>query len=64
MNLQFQGTYQPFAVTLGTTTHSNLPLLQGKEAVNSKTAIYVCYNKTCQRPVFSVAEAVEEVREH
>jgi len=54
-------TYQPFAVTMGTETESQLPLLQGKTPVGGKDTIYVCMNKTCQRPVHEIDEATEQI---
>jgi len=34
--------------------HEDVPLLKGKQPVEGKTAIYVCKNKTCGLPVFSI----------
>jgi uncharacterized protein len=59
---EFTRTFQPFSIILGTTTSGNLPLLAGKEPVDGKTTIYVCYDKTCQRPVHSSSEAVAQLR--
>lgn len=33
-----------------------LPLLQQRGTIDGKTAVYVCYNRTCQLPVTSVAQ--------
>lgn len=51
--------YLPFSITLGTSTRSDLPLIQGRES-NDDT-IYVCYNQTCQLPVHSVGEALSQI---
>jgi uncharacterized protein len=51
--------YQPFAVTMGTARESKLPLIEGKTAIGGKSTIYVCYNKTCQKPVHDVPSALE-----
>jgi uncharacterized protein len=59
---KFHETYQPFALTMGAETQSHLPLLEGKVALGDKATIYVCHNKTCQRPVHSVAEALQQIR--
>jgi uncharacterized protein YyaL (SSP411 family) len=56
---EFHKSYQPFALTMGTVLQSSLPLLDGKVAVDNKTTIYVCYDKTCQRPVHSINEALK-----
>lgn len=55
--------YQPFVLTLGTKTQSELPLVEGKTAVDNKSTIYVCFKKTCQRPVFSSEEALEQIND-
>jgi uncharacterized protein YyaL (SSP411 family) len=62
LKTKFHETYQPFALTMGTETQSHLPLLEGKVALGHQATIYVCYNKTCQRPVHSVAEALQQIR--
>jgi len=62
MRMEIQRNYFPFALTLGTKSKSNLPLLEGREAKGDKTIIYVCRNKTCQLPVDNVAEAIHQVR--
>lgn len=51
----------PFTVTLGTTTVSNLPLLKDRQALEGKTTIYVCQNKSCKLPVTSVADALRQI---
>ncbi|WP_207435862.1 thioredoxin domain-containing protein [Sabulibacter ruber] len=40
---------------------SILPLLEDRTAQGGQTTLYVCYNKACQLPVQSVAEALEQV---
>jgi uncharacterized protein YyaL (SSP411 family) len=51
----------PFALTLGTTGKSSLPLLEGREAKDGKTFIYICKNKTCQLPVEKTEEALKQL---
>ncbi|WP_242927053.1 thioredoxin domain-containing protein [Pontibacter vulgaris] len=53
--------YIPNMILLGTKTSSNLALLKERVAVNGKTTIYVCYNKTCQLPVHTASEALEQL---
>ena len=53
--------YQPFVMSMGTESESNLPLLEGKTSIGGKLTIYVCYNKTCQRPVHEISEAAEQI---
>ncbi|MBL0047453.1 MAG: thioredoxin domain-containing protein [Bacteroidetes bacterium] len=50
----------PNKLLLGTRAESKLPLLEGKY-IAGKTLIYVCKNKTCQRPVSSVKEALNQL---
>lgn len=57
-----QQQYYPFKVVTGTTTSSDLPLLQGREAIDGKTTIYVCYNKACQLPVHSPEKAMNQLK--
>ena len=55
--------FLPGAVLAGATEPTDaLPLLTGKTAVDGRTTIYVCFEGACQRPVFTVAEAVELAR--
>ncbi|MBC7449491.1 MAG: GNAT family N-acetyltransferase [Hymenobacteraceae bacterium] len=51
--------FLPGAVLAGSAEPTDaLALLAGKTAIDGRTAIYVCFHGACQRPVFSVAEAV------
>ena len=59
---EIQRTYQPDAVYLGGPDSGNLPLLQYKH-VEGETLIYVCQNKTCKRPVETVADALTQMNE-
>jgi uncharacterized protein YyaL (SSP411 family) len=58
---EFRKQYHPTALTMGTATTSTLPLLQGKAAPN-KTTIYVCYEKTCKQPVYTVTDALQQLQ--
>lgn len=40
---------------------NSLPLLQQRSALDGKTTIYVCYNKSCKLPVHSVSEALKQL---
>ncbi|QNF33456.1 thioredoxin domain-containing protein [Adhaeribacter swui] len=57
----FADFYLPNAIFAGTETESQLPLLTDRLALEEETTIYVCFNKTCQLPVNSVAEALEQL---
>lgn len=52
----------PNKVVLGGIEAIALPLAQGKNAIGGKTTLYVCFNKTCQLPVFSVEEALRLIQ--
>ena len=54
-------TFQPFVLTMGSENESTLPLLEGKTMVDRRLTIYVCYNKTCQRPVSDIKEAIAQI---
>lgn len=49
--------FWPNKIVVGTTTSSDLPLLEGRMAKDDLTTIYVCFNKTCQLPVHTVEQA-------
>lgn len=54
---EFDTHYLPDVFLSGGKTEGNLELLKGK-LVARKTTIYVCKNKTCQKPVSEVNEAL------
>lgn len=58
---EFYHQYLPNKIIIGSIKKSNLPLLQEKQT-NRKTMIYVCYNKTCQKPVETVDEALKQIK--
>lgn len=58
---EFFQNYQPFVLSMGSEKESELPLMEGKSPVNNEFTIYVCYNKTCQRPVHDVHEALKQI---
>jgi uncharacterized protein YyaL (SSP411 family) len=53
----------PNYVIMGAELASDLPLLEGRKAIDGKTTIYVCQHKTCQLPVFSVEEALVQIQD-
>ncbi len=57
----FQKQFHPFALTMGTRDKSVLPLVAEKSSLTNKTTIYVCFNNTCKRPVFSVEDAIAQL---
>ena len=59
--LDLTRNFQPFVLGMGSEKQSGLPLLEGKTALNNQLTIYVCYNKTCQRPVHDIREATEQI---
>lgn len=60
--LELSQSFQPFILSMGTEDSSTLPLLEGKVALEGRPTIYVCYNKTCQRPVHEVNEAIAQIQ--
>ncbi len=61
MRKEIHKNYLPFALSLGSKTKSKLTLLEGREAKEGKTTIYVCQNKVCQLPVENVNEAMTQI---
>ncbi|RAV99599.1 thioredoxin domain-containing protein [Pseudochryseolinea flava] len=58
---QLNATYNPFMLTMGMEKESELPLLEGKIALDDKTTIYVCYNKSCRLPVHRISDALDQI---
>ncbi|MEO6837497.1 MAG: thioredoxin domain-containing protein [Ginsengibacter sp.] len=58
---EMQKKYLPNALFLGGENEGSLPLLENK-LMKGKTMIYVCENKTCQRPVEEVGEALKQIK--
>lgn len=55
--------YLPNKVILAATTaNSKLPLFEQKTPIDGQTTIYICYNKTCNRPVFTTEEALQQIK--
>ncbi|MEZ4901731.1 MAG: thioredoxin domain-containing protein [Spirosomataceae bacterium] len=48
--------FLPNKILVGTHTTSDLPLLEGRTAKENLTTIYVCFNKTCQLPVYAIED--------
>lgn len=57
----FESRYFPNKIIVGTTTTSDLPLLQQRTAQNNLTTLYVCFNKTCQLPVHDIEAAWKQL---
>ncbi|GAB4345596.1 MAG: thioredoxin domain-containing protein [Flammeovirgaceae bacterium] len=55
---KIQKYYMPNVLVLAAKTENSLPLFQNRTAIHGKTTIYVCKNKSCQLPVFSVEDAL------
>ena len=54
--------YYPNKILTGTSSKSQLPLLENRTAKPDETLIFVCYNKTCQLPVKTVEEAFLQLK--
>lgn len=60
---EFDKQYFPNKILLGSRHEaSSLPLLFQKKAQDGQTTVYVCFNKTCQLPVFTVQEAWKQIK--
>lgn len=61
LGAEFSKSYTPDCVLSGAIVPSPLPMLEGRFK-EGETLIYVCYDKACQLPVKTVAEAVKLLR--
>ncbi|MDX5438141.1 MAG: thioredoxin domain-containing protein, partial [Pontibacter sp.] len=62
MRAELSSFYIPEMLVLGSIEGSSkVPLLEGRTAIDEKTTIYVCYNKSCQFPVHSADKALEQL---
>ncbi|SNR40351.1 hypothetical protein SAMN04488009_1423 [Maribacter sedimenticola] len=52
--------YTPNTLVIGTRNKSELPLFEGR-FIENETYIYVCQNSTCQLPVSTVEEALQQM---
>ncbi len=57
----FNQIYLPNVIMAGCETKSNLPLLLNR-GEKGETLIYVCTNKTCNKPVSNVNEALQQLK--
>ena len=60
---QLHQHYLPNKVVAGTAREGTLPLLQQRQPKGAETLLYICYNRSCQRPIEKVEEAVAQIRE-
>ncbi len=56
---EIQSQFFPYKIIMATQKTSTLPLMQNKTTPKDKTTIYVCKNKVCKLPVFSVEEGLK-----
>ena len=57
------GQYLPNTFIMAIPEESNEQLVwKGKEIINTKTTIYVCENNACQQPVYTVEDALDQIR--
>ena len=59
--VEFNKHYIPNKLIVGSIKESKLPLLELKH-INGSTMIYVCYNKSCQKPVEKVNDALQQLK--
>lgn len=57
--LQFHARPNPVQVVFPITQLEGSHYFPDKMAIDEKTTIYVCFNRTCQQPVFSVEDALK-----
>jgi len=60
---EFEQHFYPNKVLIGTVRESNeLPLLEHRIAINGKTTLYICFDKTCQLPTFNIQDAYKQLK--
>ena len=59
---EISSQYIPNKVLMATSEESDLGLFKDRGIKDGKTLIHVCYNKACQLPVETVAEALEQIK--
>ncbi len=57
-----QRHFTPNKVISASLKSNDLPLLRDRSAIDDKTTLYVCFNKSCKLPVHSIDEALEQVK--
>lgn len=53
--------FLPHKILMAGKEGTDLPLFEYKTSMQDKTTIYVCYDKSCKRPVHMVADAIEQL---
>ena len=59
---ELETQFLPNKVVAGCEALSEIPVLNGKYAINGQPTIYVCHERTCSAPVHSVEEAFEQIK--
>ena len=52
-------SFIPNKIITGSSESIDSPLFEYKDAIDNKTTIYVCYDKSCKRPVTTTLDALE-----
>jgi len=55
--------YLPNKILMTSKSESNLPLFEFKTANQGRTTIYVCFDKVCRQPVYTVEDALRAIHE-
>ncbi len=58
---QLNRQFIPNKIVTGAREERASPLFEYKSAIDEKTTIYVCYDKSCKRPVHTIEEAIEQM---
>lgn len=61
--LELHQHYLPNKVVAAAAQESKLPLLENRKPKGADTLLYICYNRSCQKPVEQVTEAVSQMKE-
>ncbi|MFT6865836.1 MAG: hypothetical protein ACJA08_000662 [Cyclobacteriaceae bacterium] len=58
---EMHAQYLPNKIIMAGKEETNLPLFEYKSALQNQPTIYVCFDKSCKRPVFAVTDAVDQM---
>ncbi|MEP6737767.1 MAG: thioredoxin domain-containing protein [Chryseolinea sp.] len=58
---EMQSDFRPYAIWMGTTSTTTLPLFEGKISPNQVDTVYVCEQKICKLPVHTSMEAAKQL---
>ncbi|MEM9339157.1 MAG: thioredoxin domain-containing protein, partial [Bacteroidota bacterium] len=59
--MEINRLYLPNKILTGSSSERYAPLFENKGVINDKTTVYVCYDKSCKRPVNNTKDAIVQL---